>query len=105
MRKREEIQAVLHEEVDMKADVQLPMTKQQAKTLWWLLEGEIGRHGITDRQRRTFRQIKQRLERSEICQKTRKATDSMLSPPAKPEANSCRTSTDSLSGDRMGKDC
>jgi hypothetical protein len=48
----------------MKADVQLPLTANQAKTLWWLLEGQIGRAWMTDRQRRTIRQIRERLEKA-----------------------------------------
>ena len=42
--------------------IHLPLTIAQANTLWWLLTGELDRDGITEQQRRTFTQIREKLE-------------------------------------------
>ena len=42
--------------------IHLPLTINQANTLWWLLTGEIDREGISEQQRRTFREVREKLE-------------------------------------------
>ena len=42
--------------------IHLPLTIAQANTLWWLLSGEIDREGISEQQRRTLREVREKLE-------------------------------------------
>ena len=42
--------------------IHLPLTINQANTLWWLLTGEIDRDGISEEHRRTFKQVREKLE-------------------------------------------
>ena len=56
--------APVHAVVNRPATVTITLTQKQADTLWWLLEGEVGRGKFAARTMRTLNQIGARVSKA-----------------------------------------